>query len=133
PGDTAHALKPSSPSKSRCRAPGSAAPARACGTARGTYRPLASAGCSASSSWHGRPADSSAAGRGRGPRTDTRVGNPQRSRGAGGRALLRGPGRGKGSHEGFLLAPLPPPRPPVVDNLSDQLAGEENAKGEKKT
>src|SRR5262245_8727739 len=36
-----------------CRAPGYDAPATACGTARGTYRPTASAACSSSSSWRG--------------------------------------------------------------------------------
>jgi hypothetical protein len=39
------------------RAPGCGAPARACGTVRGTYRPTASGACLGSSSWHGRPAD----------------------------------------------------------------------------
>jgi len=39
------------------RAHGCGGPARACGTARGTYRPNASAGCSGLSSWRGWPAD----------------------------------------------------------------------------
>jgi len=56
PGDTAHASKPSSPWKSKSRARGCGVPPRACGTARGTSRPTAFAGCSVLSSWRGRPA-----------------------------------------------------------------------------
>jgi len=55
-GDTAQASELSSPWKSMCRAPGCGAPARACGSARETHRPAASAGCSGSSSWRGPPA-----------------------------------------------------------------------------
>src|SRR5215475_7045817 len=48
------------------RARGCGGPAKACGTARGTYRPTAFAACSGSWNWHGWPAESNATGQGRG-------------------------------------------------------------------